>query len=124
MTDRLEMPVEQFAQAVAKENARLNDNKILLETERDALSSMLLDVQKECIELHKEIERLKEKCDRQATILRRLTPENFPGVYFIHSDGGEDDENGMPERLYVVPSYGCDWSQVYVRTDKVTGPEW
>ena len=124
MTDKLEMPVEQFAQAVAKENARLNDSKILLETERDALSSMLLDVQKECIELHKEVERLKEKCDRQAMILRRLTPENFPDTLFIHSDGGEKDSNGMPERLYVVPAYGVDWSQVYVRTDKVTGPEW
>ena len=74
--------------------------------------------------LCEEIDRLKEKCDRQAMILRRLTPENFPDTYFIHADGGEKDSNGMPERLYVVPAYGVDWSQVYVRTDKVTGPEW
>jgi hypothetical protein len=94
MTDRLEMPLEQFAQAVAKENARLNE----------------------------EIQRLKEKCDRQAMILRRLT--HFPDTYFIHADGGNKDINGMPERIYVVPAYGVDWSQVYVRTDKVTGPEW
>ena len=71
-----------------------------------------------------EVARLKEKCDRQAMILRRLTPENHPDTYFIHGDGGTKDINGMPERLYVVPAYGCDWSQVYVRTDKVTGPEW
>ena len=96
MNDRLEMPVEQFVEAVAKENARLNE----------------------------EIERLKQKCDRQAMILRRLTPENFPDTLFIHSDGGDKDINGMPERIYVVPAYGVDWSQVYERTDKVTGPEW
>ncbi len=71
-----------------------------------------------------EIERLKQKCDKQSMILRRLTPENFPDTYFIHADGGTKDINGMPERIYVVPAYGCDWSQVYERTDKITGPEW
>lgn len=71
-----------------------------------------------------EINRLKQKCNSQAMILRRLTPENFPDTYFIHADGGDKDINGMPERLYVVPAYGCDWSQVYERTDKVSGPEW
>jgi hypothetical protein len=74
--------------------------------------------------LCEEIDRLKEKCDKQAMILRRLTPENYPDILFIHADGGTKDINGMPERLYVVPAYGCDWSQVYERTDKVTGPEW
>ena len=96
MNDKLEMPIEQFAEAVANENARLNE----------------------------EIARLIEKCDKQAMILRRLTPENYPDILFIHADGGTKDINGMPERLYVVPAYGCDWSQVYERTDKVTGPEW
>jgi hypothetical protein len=75
-------------------------------------------------EAAEEIERLREKCDKQAMILRRLTPENFPDTYFIHGDGGTKDINGMPERVYVVPAYGCDWSQVYERTDKVTGQEW
>lgn len=27
-----------------------------------------------------EIERLREKCDKQAMLLRRLNPENFPGM--------------------------------------------
>jgi hypothetical protein len=76
------------------------------------------------IECRDEVERLKQKCDKQAMILRRLTPENFPDTLFIHAEGGTKDINGMPERIYVVPAYGCDWSQVYERTDKVTGPEW
>lgn len=131
MTNRLEMPVEQFAEAVAKENARLNEEierlnneKIIIKASADGASSLLLDVQQDCIKLQNEVDRLKQKCDKQAMILRRLTPENFPNTYFIHGDGGTKDINGMPERIYVVPAYGCDWSQVYERTDKVTGPEW
>ena len=72
----------------------------------------------------KEIERLTKKCDTQAMILRRLDAEKFPGTYFIHSGLGETDANGMPERLMVVPAFGVDFSYIYQRTDKTTGPEW
>jgi len=85
--------------------------------EHDKVRDLIMDCREE-------IERLVKKCDKQAMILRRLTPENFPDTYFIHADGGDKDINGMPERLYVVPAYGCDWSQVYERTEKTTGPEW
>ena len=100
-----------------------NDEKIL-KIAYDGVSSLLLEVQQECIELRKENERLREKCDKQAMILRRLAPENFPDTLFIHTVLGEKDQNGMPEKLLVVPSYGCDFSYVYERTDKITGPEW
>lgn len=75
-------------------------------------------------ELKKEVERLKEKCNNQAMILRGLTPEKFPNTFFIHGTMGQKDNNGMPEGLLVVPSYGVDFSYVYVRTDKTTGPKW
>lgn len=75
-------------------------------------------------ELLNEIERLKKKCDTQAMILRRLTPEYSPNTLFIHGELGVKDSNGMPEKLLVVPAYGCDFSYVYERTDKTTGPEW
>ena len=71
-----------------------------------------------------EIERLQKKCDLQTMMLRRLDAEKFPGTYFIHSGLGETDANGMPERLMVVPAYGVDFSYIYQRTDKTTGPEW
>lgn len=71
-----------------------------------------------------EIERLRDKCDKQATMLRRLMPDKFPWTPFITSVGGGIDENRMPERLYVVPAYGCDFSYVYERTEKTVGPEW
>lgn len=75
-------------------------------------------------ELKAEVARLKDKCDRQAMILRRLTPENYPGVYFITGEIGLKDTNGLPEKLLVVPAYGADWHMIYERTDKAFGPEW
>jgi len=71
-----------------------------------------------------EIERLKKKCDNQASVLRRLTPENFPGTLFISGTLGERDQNNMPQKLLVVPAYGVDFSYIYERTEKTTGPEW
>lgn len=75
-------------------------------------------------ELKAEVARLKDKCDKQAMILRRLTPENYPGVYFICGEIGLKDTNGLPEMLLVTPSYGVDWHMIYTRTNKAYGPEW
>jgi endonuclease/exonuclease/phosphatase family metal-dependent hydrolase len=75
-------------------------------------------------DVQKELLRLREKCDKQAAMLQRLFPDKFPWTPFITSVGGGIDENRMPERLYVVPAYGCDFSYVYERTDKTVGPEW
>lgn len=74
--------------------------------------------------LTKEIERLTKKCDTQAMILRRLQPDKFPDTCFIHSSLGTKDHNNMPEKLLVVPAYGVDFSYIYERTEKTTGPEW
>ena len=54
--------------------------------------------------------------------LRRLT--NHPDTLFIDGTLGEKDQNGMPEKLMVVPAYGVDFSYIYRRTEKTTGPEW
>jgi len=71
-----------------------------------------------------ENERLREKCDRQAMILRRLTPESHPNTLFISGVLGDKDQNNMPEKLLVVPAYGVDFAYIYERTEKTTGPEW
>lgn len=71
-----------------------------------------------------EIKRLRKIRNVQATILRNLSPDKFPDTYFIHAGLGEKDENGMPEKLLVVPAYGVDFSYVYEYTGKTTGPEW
>ena len=75
-------------------------------------------------ELESEVNRLIEKCDMQAMILQRLTPETHPGILFIHAELGKRDMNNMPEELLVTPAYGCDFSYVYKRTERTVGPEW
>jgi hypothetical protein len=71
-----------------------------------------------------ELERLREKCNTQTMILRRLMPDKFPNTYFIHGELGEKDQNGMPEKIMVVPAYGVDFSYIYTREEKTVGPEW
>lgn len=76
------------------------------------------------IESRIELERLQDIVTRMGRIYKHLNPENHPGVYFIHGSLGSYDDNGMPERLLVVPAYGVDFSYIYERTGKTTGPEW
>ena len=75
-------------------------------------------------DIEREIERLQNKCNLQAEWLRRLAPEKYPNTLFIHALIGNKDSNGMPEKLLIVPSYGCDFSYIYIRSTKTTGPEW
>jgi hypothetical protein len=99
-------------------------NDHLLSSPRNAKKLRDSIAQMERGELEAEIERLKIKCDKQATILRRLNPANYPDTLFICGEGGEKDNNGLPERLHICPAYGCDWFQTYTRTERVFGPEW
>ena len=74
--------------------------------------------------LQAEVDRLKTKCNMQAIVLRALNPERFPGTPFIMGHFGEKDANGLPERLLIAPSFGVDWGQFYVKSDKTAGMEW
>jgi hypothetical protein len=68
-----------------------------------------------------EIERLMEKCDKQAMILRRMYVEEYPDTWFPCGEIGEKDANGLPKYIEVCPAYGVDWSQLYERTDRTIG---
>jgi hypothetical protein len=57
-------------------------------------------------------------------IIKSTYPDKFPDNYFIHGQSGSVDENGLPEKLWIVPAYGVDWFQVYVKTNEVVGSEW
>jgi hypothetical protein len=84
----------------------------------------IMEMKQTIADLETEIERLTKKCDMQANILRRLTPDKFPDTLFISGVLGERDSNNMPQKLLVVPAYGVDFSYIYERTEKTTGPEW
>ena len=50
--------------------------------------------------------------------------EKLGDIYFICGEGGEKDQNNLPERIHICPAYGVDWFRIYERTDKSFGPEW
>ena len=87
-------------------------------------ATIIWDLEEQIKKKDDEIDRLKKKCDMQANILRKLTPEKFPDTLFISGVLGKRDQNNMPEKLMVVPAYGVDFSYIYERTEKTTGPEW
>jgi len=50
--------------------------------------------------------------------------EKLGEIYFICGEGGEKDDNNLPESIYICPAYGVDWFQVYKKTDTTHGPEY
>lgn len=50
--------------------------------------------------------------------------EKLGGIYFICGEGGEKDQNNLPQQIHICPAYGVDWFQIYEKSDKTFGPEW
>jgi hypothetical protein len=74
-----------------------------------------------------EITRLREENEKMKYFLRHnVFAEKQYGVYFICGEGGEKDQNGIPEQIHVCPAYGSDVVYRYIRdpNQKVFGPEW
>ena len=59
-----------------------------------------------------------------AMLKHEVLAEKLGDIYFICGEGGEKDKNGLPDKIHICPAYGCDWFQIYERTDKTFGPEW
>jgi len=103
----------------------LENEKLLKRTEQlTSGAGGIMEMKQTIADKEAEIERLKNKCDKQAMILRRLSPDKFPDTLFISGVLGNRDMNNMPEKLLVCPAYGLDFSYVYEYTGKTTGPEW
>lgn len=50
--------------------------------------------------------------------------EKLGDIYFICGEGGQKDNNNLPDRIHICPAYGVDWFQIYERTNKTVGPEY
>lgn len=70
-----------------------------------------------------EIERLKEKCDKQAMVIRRMYVDEYPNQWFAWNGLGERDQNGLPQYIEVVPAHGVGWTQLYEKTDRTISME-
>ena len=72
-----------------------------------------------------ELQELRELTDLYTRIYKHtFGAERVGNIYFICGEGGEKDDNNLPERIHICPAYGVDWFQIYERTDKTHGPEW
>ena len=67
---------------------------------------------------------LKELRMLKSIIRHEVLAEKMGDIYFICGEGGDKDDNRLPETIHICPSYGCDWFQVYKKTDQTHGPEW
>lgn len=66
----------------------------------------------------------KDGYDAAMRIVKSTYADKFPNTYFIHGDLGEVDENGLPNKIMIVPAYGVDWFQIYEKTNETHGPEY
>ena len=67
---------------------------------------------------------LKELRKLKSLIKHDILADKLGNTYFICGEGGEKDKNNLPERIHICPAYGCDWFQVYERTNNTWGPEY
>lgn len=67
---------------------------------------------------------LRELRKIKALVRHQVLADTFGDIYFICGEGGDKDSNNLPERIHICPAYGCDWFQIYERTDKTFGPEY
>lgn len=57
-------------------------------------------------------------------IKHEVLAEKLGNIYFICGEAGAKDRNNLPDQIHVCPAYGCDWFQIYEKTDKTFGPEY
>lgn len=97
-----------------------------IEQLEEANELMLTDIRRTDVDMlafKAEIERLKEKCDRQAMVIRRIYVDEYPDTWFAWHGFGEKDRNGLPQYIEVVPAHGVGWTQVYERTERTISME-
>ncbi len=72
-----------------------------------------------------ELKSLREKVALYDKIfLQSFAADKVGNVYFVCGEGGQKDQNNLPDRIHICPAYGVDWFQIYERTDKTFGPEY
>lgn len=67
---------------------------------------------------------LRELRKLKSLIKHDILADRLGNVYFICGEGGEKDDNNLPDKIFICPAYGVDWFQVYEKTDVTSGPEW
>ena len=67
---------------------------------------------------------LKELRKMKSLIKHEMLAEKMGDIFFICGESGEKDINNLPKQIHICPAYGCDWFQIYEKTEGTHGPEW
>tara|TARA_R110000868_G_scaffold173655_1_gene409880 strand:- start:1077 stop:1322 length:246 start_codon:yes stop_codon:yes gene_type:complete len=77
------------------------------------------------VELYEgELKSLREKVVLYNKIFLHSFAADKGDIYFVCGEGGQKDNNNLPDRIHICPAYGVDWFQIYERTNKTFGPEY
>jgi len=71
----------------------------------------------------KQITSLESENEKLKNILRKAFPEKS-GHYFICGEAGEKDSSGLPDKVFMCPTYGLDGFAVYKKERDYTAPGW
>ena len=67
--------------------------------------------------MKKTYEELEAENEKLKNILQHVFADKS-GVYFITGHSGKVDDNKLPEKILICPSYGVGWVQIYEKTNK------
>ena len=70
-----------------------------------------------------QITSLEAENEKLKNILRKAFPEKS-GHFFICGEAGEKDSSGLPDKVFICPTYGLDGFQVYKKDGKYSTPGW
>jgi hypothetical protein len=72
---------------------------------------------------YEEVLLLRKKVKKFETILKHAMAEKT-GAFFICGEAGEKDTSGLPDKVFICPTYGVDGFQVYKKDGKYSTPGW
>jgi len=69
------------------------------------------------------IKELEAENEKLKNIRRKTFPEKS-GHFFICGEAGEKDSSGLPDKVFICPTYGLDGFAVYKKERDYTAPGW
>ena len=73
---------------------------------------------------------MKEITDKEFELFEKLKNIWFhsaaekTGAFFICGKGGDTDSMGLPEHIFICPTYGLDGMAMYTKSKEYSAPEW
>ena len=87
------------------------------------MSDTKADMVNQIFKMEERIKELEAENEKLKNILRKAFPEKS-GHFFICGEAGEKDTSGLPDKVFICPTYGLDGFAVYKKERDYTAPGW